>query len=416
MEITVKELEPCKLEIFYSADADKILLKESEVLDVFKNAPVSGYRKGKAPINVVKLKYKNQIHESVKRALIEEAYSDSVFEKNLNVLGQPEIREASLFNNIFTCTFGVLVRPEFDLKSLEYTIVTPHYSTSAEDVAAKKLEELRRSYGDAKQFSDDDVVSIGDNVVISYTATAEGQDVELLRADGDLLTVGASSVQEFDDNLVGMKLNETKTFSLKLGAETIPQLANKVIIFNLTLVSASKITPCALDDSLAIKLGKKDFNELCLLVNASANATVQMEQKQLLIDALTRELIKDYSFEVPDWMAIPDAKAEATRIGIDYDTTSEDTRLALLSKAKNIVKVSLILDKIRTEEPESQLSEKEIYESVKNVLMNHSQVSEDNINEEMKKLLSTGEFRMIAARLLDEHTLDFLLKKVKYIS
>lgn len=415
MEITVKELEPCKLEVLYTADVDKILKKETEVLDVFKNAPVKGYRKGKAPLNVVKLRYKNQIHESLKRALIEEAYSDTVYEKNLNVLGQPEIQDSTLFNNIFTCKFGVLVRPEFDLKPFEYTVPMPHYTNTAENVAAKKLEELRRNYGDLRQFTDSDKVEMGDNVILNYTAYVDNKEVEGLKAEGDLLTVGASSLKEFDQNLVGMSLNENKTFSFVFGQSAVELLANKEVMFNVVLVGGSKVTPCGLDDSLAIKLGKADYNELHLQVNALAHSTIQMEKKQMLVDSFVKVMLSDYDFSVPDWMAIPDARADAQRVNIDYDTVSDDTKSLFLSKAKDVVKLSLILDKVRTEEPEAQLSEKEIYESVKNVLLTHSKISEETVAEEMKKLLSSGEFRMIAARLLDEHTIDFLLRSVKFV-
>ena len=56
MQIELKETDMCKFDVKYIADAGEILNKRGDVLKLFKNAPVKGFRKGKAPISTIKSK------------------------------------------------------------------------------------------------------------------------------------------------------------------------------------------------------------------------------------------------------------------------------------------------------------------------------------------------------------------------
>ena len=55
MQITVKELEPCKILVNYEADAQQIMNKRAEVAKAFTKAPMKGFRDGKAPLEAIKL-------------------------------------------------------------------------------------------------------------------------------------------------------------------------------------------------------------------------------------------------------------------------------------------------------------------------------------------------------------------------
>ena len=65
MQIEVKKEEQCKVQATYIADPEKVDAKRSEVTDLFykqaSQSIVPGYRKGKAPLAAIKLKYRKQI-------------------------------------------------------------------------------------------------------------------------------------------------------------------------------------------------------------------------------------------------------------------------------------------------------------------------------------------------------------------
>src|SRR5688572_32841501 len=105
MNISVTEIEPCKLQIRYEADALTILNKRAKVIEAFKKAPVPGFRTGKASVDAIKVHYKNQIEESLKRALAEDAYHDTLFEKKFRPQGAPRFNTLNLSDGKFVCEF-----------------------------------------------------------------------------------------------------------------------------------------------------------------------------------------------------------------------------------------------------------------------------------------------------------------------
>ena len=145
MLIDVTELEPCKLSVHYEAEADEILNKRGEVIKYFKKAPVPGFRPGKASVEAIKLHYRTQIDESLKRALAEDAYHNTLFEKKIKPHGPPRIHSALLSDGKFTCDFELHTKPEVVLgayKNIE--VPKPHESVTDVELAEKRLYLLQK--------------------------------------------------------------------------------------------------------------------------------------------------------------------------------------------------------------------------------------------------------------------------------
>src|SRR5574338_130354 len=187
MQIEVTELEPCKLSINYQADALEILNKRGEVLNAFKNAPVPGFRKGKASLEAVKVHYRTQIEESLKRALAEDAYHNTLFEKKLRPHGAPMFESLMLADGKFTCEFKLHTKPDFELvQYLGLEVPKPHEPMGEAEMAARMMEELRQRLGEANPYTEDDFVQTGDNLIIDMEGVVDGVKVEGLCAQGEM--------------------------------------------------------------------------------------------------------------------------------------------------------------------------------------------------------------------------------------
>ena len=252
MNIIVQELEPCKLAIHYEANALEIMDKRAEVLNSFKKAPVPGNRPGKASIEAIKVHYGKQIDESLKRALAEDAYHNTLFEKKLRPHGAPRFNNMLLDGGKFVCEFEVLTKPDFDLldwKSLE--IPRPHETEGIAEVSAKMIQEMRVRLGEAIPFSETDFVQQGDNVILDYEAFVDGEKIDSLSTEGEMMTIGNNPLVGFDSNLLGMTAGETREFDFRVPDGGLPSLSGKTIHFKVTLGTGAKVVPCALDDELA---------------------------------------------------------------------------------------------------------------------------------------------------------------------
>jgi len=414
MQIEVKEVESCKLMINYTADAMEILNKRGEILSHFKKAPVPGFRPGKASNDAIRMHYRTQIEESLKRALAEDAYHNTLFEKKLKPHGAPRFNSLLLADGKFSCEFEMHTKPDFELAP--YTalqIPKPHEPHSIVELTEKLMQELRVRFGEAAPYTDDDFVQTGDNAIIDYEGSVDGEVATNLCATGEMLTVGASNLDSFDNNLLGMKLGEIREFDLDVPEGGLASLSGKLIHMKVTLVMGSKLTPCPLDDTLAEKMGKKNIDELRELVNGSAVSNVQNKFKAEINLAVANKLVDMNTISVPNWMSLSEAQYLAHNAKMDWATIADTDKEQYLTMADRNVKLSLILDRVREENPEAQLSDQEVFDVIKlNLAKTKVDKPMDEIMEQMNK---SGYLQILFSRIRDEHAMDFITKTVQVI-
>lgn len=414
MDIQVKEVEPCKLTIQYTANAEEILNKRGEILKNFKKAPVPGFRPGKANMDAIKMHYRVQIEESLKKSLAEDAYHNTLFEKKFRPHGAPRFNNLEMGDGKFVCEFDLHVKPEFELVNYRgFEIPKPHEPTTSVELTEKMLQELRVRFGTSVPYTDTDFVQKGDNIIVDYEGTVDGVKIQNLCAQGEMLTVGNSQLKEFDDNVLGMTMGESREFDLIVPEGGLPSLIGKAIHFKVTLTMGAKHEPCALNDELAVKLGKKDYAELREFVGQTATAKLAVTQKTLLTNAISKHLVENHKFDVPNWLTISEAKYLAHHSKMDWDVLPDVDRKQFMELATNNVKLSLILDRIRDTEPEAQISDQEIFEIIKqNIIHSQTPASVDDVMKEMNR---TGYLQILFSRIRDEYALDFVAKTIKVI-
>ena len=414
MNITVKETEPCKLSVQCVIGAEGIFNKRNKVLEAFKDAPVPGFRKGKASMDAIRMHYRDQIEESLKRALAEDAYHDTLFEKKLKPHGAPRFNSLMMADGKFTCEFDLFTKPDFELAPYkELEIPKPHSTQSADLMAESMLQDLRLQFGEVTPYVDDDFVQFGDNVIIDYEGFIDGVKLDNLSATGDMLTIGKSHLPEFDTNLLGMKMGETREFDMRVPSNGLPSLADKTVHLKVTLTIGSKNNPAPLDDTLAAKVGKKDFAELREFVYNSAAARSAQAHQALINEAVARRLVNDNTVNVPQWLSLSEAQYLVHQAKLDWNTITDADKEQYLKVAEQNVKLSLILDRIRESDPEAQLTDQEVFDIIKQNLANTKvQTSLDDVIKEMNR---TGYLQILFARIKDEYALDCVVKSAKII-
>lgn len=414
MQIEVAELESCKLKVSYVADAAEIFTKRGEVMDQFKKAPVPGFRQGKASVDAIRMHYRTQIEDALKRALAEDAYHHTLFEKKIKPHGAPRFNNLLLADGKFTCEFELYTKPEFTLASYSnLEVVKPHESKSAINLCEEMMQELRIRFGEVAPYVEGDFIQTGDNVIIDYDAFLDNVKVENISGVGEMITVGQSQLKNFDDNLLGMTLGEVREFDLVVPEDGLPSMAGKSLHFKVTLNMGSKTTPCPLDDTLAEKLGKKDYNELKEFMHATAGARIANSFKMAVTEQVAQKMLAANTISVPNWMTLSEAQYLVHSAKLNWNELPDVDKEKYMTIAEKNVKLALILDKIREVEPDAQLTDQEAFEIIKNNLAKTKlQASLDDIIKEMSR---TGYLQILFSRIKDEHTLDFIVKSVKII-
>jgi len=412
MDIQITEKQKCDLSVKCIMGANEIASKEKEVMQMFQKAPVPGSRPGKANDAQLKQHYRQQVMEATKRALAEEAFHQTLFDKNLRPHGPPQFKSIVLLAGHFSCEFDLTTKPTFELANFkEMEVVKPHVSANENDEVQKTLQELREKYGEASPYSDTDKVETGDNVIVSFQGSIDGKDIDFLKGDNEILTVGQTGLKDFDLHLIGMSSGETKEFDFVAPAEGLASLAGKTVHFKVELLTGSKVVPMPLDDSLAKKLGKETLLELQEEVKNVCSAKIQQKQKEALSDAVSKKLCEIHELDVPEFMTKSEAKYLASAAKLNWDTLSDEDKTQYTKVATQNVKLSLILDLIRENEPEAQLSDEEVINSLKQQLAKtQDEKQAENTLQEMNK---SGYLNILAARMKDTYLLDWLTNTIK---
>lgn len=414
MKIEITELAPCQLLVHCEANFVEIGNKKEEVLNHFKKAPVKGFRPGHASVEAIKMHYGKQIEESTKRALAEDSYHEALFQHKLRPHGAPKFNSLLLDGGKFVTEFEMYTKPDFDLvdwKALE--IPKPHEEETTEEVGAKMMQELRERLGDTIPYGETDFVQTGDNVIVSYDGFVDGQKVDNLSAKDEMMTVGKGPIQGFDTNFLGMLMNETREFDFVAPETGLPSLSGKTIHFVVTLITGAKNTPCALDDEMAKKMGKNTFQELQEFIGQAAFGRVASFNRTKLQEAVSRRLVSETKVAVPVWMSVSEAQYLAQQSQLDWNAMADADRERFVQMAEQNVTLSLVLDGIREVTPEAQLTDQEVFESIKKNLANTKvKASIDEVIQQMNK---TGYLQILFSRIRDEHTMDYILRNIKIV-
>ena len=249
---------------------------------------------------------------------------------------------------------------------------------------------------------------------MDYEGLVDGVRSDKLCAVGEMVTVGkGESGSTFDSNILGMRLGETREFDLIVPEGGLPSLAGKQVHLTATITMGSKTTPCALDDSLAAKLGRKDFLDLKEYVHGTAVTSVQSKSKQALNEVVARKLVDSNTIPVPNWLSLSEAQYLVHNAKLDWNTLDDKDKEKYLSVGEKNVKLSLILDRIRELNPGAQLTDQEVFDIVKaNLAKTKTEASLDDV---IKQMNQNGYLQILFSRIKDEYTMDFITKSVKLI-
>ncbi len=406
MQIQVQEREPCKVQINYIADPEKVLAKRAEVTDkIFEETSklvVPGYRKGKAPFEAVKLKFRKNIEDQTRQRMLVLAEEEILFETKMKTLFSTQVLNVSLQDSKFECELLFCKKPTVELKEYKgLKIPKPHSPKTLPELTEQMLQELRVKYGDVMPFADADIVEKDDKITMDVKCIAEGKSVAELTKQGIFYTVGQGFYHEFDDNIVGMKTGEEKTFEVLWDSQT-----KEKATFNVKIHTGVKMIPAALDDSFASKLGLNNFETLRAEIASAASKKIDEYEKNSIHTQIVSHLMAAHQIDIPSWLIDLDAQQLAMQHGLKWKEIADDSKKALEGKALDRLKLTLIMDAIRENEPEIQFSNSEMFDLIRARIAQQGQDSDKFIAD----LQQTGKLFGVIAALQQEATLEWLTK------
>ena len=320
-----------------------------------KDSKLKGFRKGKAPMDVVTSIYGPEIRQDVLWDLASKTFSKLAQEKDLKIVSRPNLMPEKIEEGKdakFKATFEVY--PEVKLSKMSkisYTNFLCKISEEDLDNTVTNLQKRLSQWEPTDQISKD-----GDQIKINFVGTIEGEVFEGGTANDFTVEIGSKSmISGFEDGLIGLKKGDKKTLEL-----TFPEdygksdLAGKPVNFDTEVneVLSSKLPELNEEffKSTGIEAdGIETFKEeVRTKLEEDLVNILSGKIKQSLFDAL----LEANEFEVPSSMIdseVSNMKQDtARRMGMDPKDMNPDLfpDETFTGEATKRVKVGILLNKI----------------------------------------------------------------------
>ena len=214
MKYTTKASEKSTVKITIKFDGEEWKAAQTQAYVKTRGKfAVNGFRKGKAPKNVIEHAYgKGVFYEDALNMLFSDNYGKILDknEKKFTVVGDPDVSVEELSDDGVTLVAVVPVKPEVKISSYKgIKIKEIAYTVKDEEVDAELDRLLDRNA--RKVPVTDRAAQNGDIVNIDFVGTVDGVKFDGGEAEGFDLTLGSGQfIPGFEDQVVGMNVGDEK--------------------------------------------------------------------------------------------------------------------------------------------------------------------------------------------------------------
>ena len=328
---------------------------KSKLNSAQKTAKIKGFRKGKAPLDVVKKMYEPEIRQDVINDSVIKKFYELVEQQNLKLVGQPNLTPERLEigkDIIFKATFEVY--PEISLGSLSRLSYTKTVSSVTEKDINKTVENIRKRMSSWE--SKEEIASSGDQIKINFIGKIDNEEFEGGSAKDFVVEIGSQSMIEgFEEGLIGLKKSDKTDLDLNFPEDYGKKdLASKRVVFNVEVIEVLKPKLPALNEEFFKSTGLvaenlKEFKkEIKTKLQEDLENLIKNKSKASVLDSIREANV----FEVPRAMIESEVtnmrEDAAKRMGMDPKDLKEDLfpKETFEEEAKKRVSVGIILNKI----------------------------------------------------------------------
>ncbi len=424
----------CKVEKTENANEVKLELtveasKFEEAINkvYFKSAKyfnIPGFRKGKAPMKIVEKYYGEEIFfEDAFNEVAPEALEEAVKENNIEVVSRADIDVKQIGKGqdlIFTAIFQT--KPEAELgkyKGIEIKKI--EYNVTDDDIN-HELSHMQEH--NARMISvDDRAVKKGDIVVIDFEGFVDGVAFEGGKAENHELEIGSNTfIPGFEDQIVGMKIDEEKDINVKFPDEYFSKnLAGKDATFKVKLHEIKVKELPELDDEFAKDVSEFDtLDELKKSIKDKKEKENEQKQKYETEDAVIKAVCENMKVDIPSGMIelevenmLKDIETRLSYQGLKLEQylqmlgkTRDDMQKEYEPQAIEAIKSRLMLEAVIKAE-KIEATDDEIEEKMKEMAKNYGKENDEEFmkNENVVKYITEG--------IKSEKALEFLVKNAK---
>jgi len=327
---------------------------DQRLTELSKTIKLPGFRPGKVPLSLLKKRYGSSVMGEVLEKTVQDSSAKLLQDNDVRPALEPKIEVVSFAEGTdLEYTMAVETLPEIepaDLTGLALERVVAPVEDKAIDEALDRIANSNKDFEPVKKKR---AAKEGDQLVIDFAGTVDGEARPGMDGKDYPLELGAGNfIPGFEDQLIGIKPEETKTITVTFPTEYhAAELAGKEAKFEVTAKELRAPVKVKLDDDFAKKFGLEDLEALKKMareqIEGEYGRLTRLKLKRSLMDALAEK----HDFPVPQGMV--DLEFDAIWKQVQGELTPEekakpedDVKADYRKIAERRVRLGLLLSEI----------------------------------------------------------------------
>ncbi|MCC6283675.1 MAG: trigger factor [Phycisphaerales bacterium] len=426
--VRVEDAGPSRKKLFIEVPAETVSEKLGESLETMAvEAQLPGFRKGKAPRQLIEKRFGKELQREAKNAIVASAYQKAVEDLKLKVVGDPvaeqladiELRMGEPLN----LEIDIEVVPEFELPGLDGIAVKKPTFDVTDAMVSDELRKICINEGDLEER---ETVEAGDYLTGHGVMTgADGKEFYNINGavvqcptpdkNGKGMILGVA-VDDFASQLGRPTPGQTATIRVK-GPEQheVEAIRGQDLTITFKVERVDRIIPAAEDDIVG-RYGYENIDQLKETIRTRLTQRAIIQQQVAMRQQISKHLIDNTKFDLPERLSDRQAarSLDRRRMELMYrgvpateiEHHMAELRAASAENARRELKMFFILHAV-AEQLDIRVTDAEINGRIAQMAM------EQNIRPEKLRqdIINSGRVGSIYQQIREHKAMDAILAK-----
>jgi len=426
LKTEIKDVGPCKKHIRVTIAKDAIAGVISQAVDEYTNkAEIPGFRAGRVPTELVKKRFKKEIHDQVKQRVLMVSLDQIAEDSKIDPINQPNIDFDTVDipeDKDFEYEFEVEVRPTFDLPAYKGLKI----NRPVREITDKDIDDYQQGFVEqyGTQEPVEEPVAAGDfvsaNIVISRNGAEYNKHEDVVVRVLPTLKLQDAEIEGFDKLLIGAKADETRTVKVKVSMEApTVEMRGEELEVAFTVLDVKRLKTPDVDQEFCDRAGFASVDALRTAIKRTLDRQVKYEQRQTCRTQITDRITEAANWDLPEDLvakqvdnALRREVLEMQQAGFTSDqilARENDLRRQSLTMTRRNLKEHFILDRVATEE-KIEVSELEIEQEIAAMAFQRG----ESPRRVRARLIKSGVIENLYAQIRERKAVDFILESAQF--
>ena len=353
----IKKISDSKRELKVTLPKEELdVIRDNEAKKIRQEAQIPGFRKGRAPIGMVKRRFAGAIEGYALEKAVEKSFLDATSQEKIDFIGSPETKKIDFDDDgNLVSTIEIETLPEIELKKYTGIELMQDKYVITDALVDENIEQLLKEHAEVIEV--DGPVQEGHRIMVDMQELDEtGVPIIGHKYADTSIKIGEGHFdKDMEMQLVGVEKGETKRVE-KIYPDDFPQqdYAGKKELFDITVKEIMEENIPELNEEFVDDLGDetlKTVEDLKKRIRENLEHQYENESKKRLDEDLIQTLLTENPFEIPKVLVnnYLDTMIE-NALKRNPNIKEEDARRAYEPNAETMVKWYYLTKRIAEEE------------------------------------------------------------------